>query len=76
MSRMNSSCRTTSSRRRRARSRLASQVERTGFGLVIDCPDHPMNLKVRVDQDGFTQILINLVDNAVIDISPIEIEVP
>ncbi len=48
-----------------ARSRLASQVERTGFGLVIDCPEHLMNLKVRVDQDGFTQILINLVDNAI-----------
>jgi len=48
-----------------ARSRLTSQVERTGFDLGIECPEDLLDRKVRVDQDGFTQILINLVDNAI-----------
>jgi len=48
-----------------ARSRLTSQVERTGFDLEIGCPEDLLEKKVRVDRDAFTQILINLVDNAI-----------
>lgn len=41
---------------------LAGQTERAGFELVLDCPASAM---VRADPDAVTQILINLVDNAI-----------
>ena len=44
--------------------KLASQVETAGFGLRIDCAEAEAAV-VRVDEDFLTQILINLVDNAV-----------
>ncbi|AUB81920.1 sensor histidine kinase [Candidatus Thiodictyon syntrophicum] len=43
------------------RERLASQVERAGFRLVVQCP---AGGTVQADPDAFVQILINLVDNA------------
>ena len=43
------------------RERLASQVERAGFRLVLGCPEGGT---VQADPDAFVQILINLVDNA------------
>lgn len=47
------------------RSKVSSQVERNGFVLNIDCPDPAGRAVIRVDPDYFTQILINLVDNAI-----------
>ncbi len=41
--------------------RVASQVERAGFGLVVVCA---AGGTVRADPDAFVQVLINLVDNA------------
>ena len=43
------------------RERVASQVERAGFRLVLACPGGGT---VLADPDAFLQILINLVDNA------------
>ena len=43
------------------RERVASQVERAGFRLVLDCAALG---PVQADPDAFVQILINLVDNA------------
>lgn len=47
------------------RSKIASQVERAGFTLNLECPDDCRSRMVAVDQDCFTQIIINLVDNAI-----------
>ena len=47
------------------RSKAASQVERAGFELDVDCAEDAGRAVVRVDTDYFTQIVINLVDNAV-----------
>lgn len=45
------------------RSKIEAQVERAGFVLQLDCAAGE-GLCIRVDADYFTQILINLVDNA------------
>lgn len=44
-------------------SKISSQVERSGFELVVDIqqPD----TKVMIDIDAMTQVMINLVDNAI-----------
>lgn len=47
------------------RSKAASQVERAGFELGVDSAEDAGRAIVRVDTDYFTQIVINLVDNAV-----------
>jgi len=46
------------------RSKIAGQVQRAGFALEVACEDTAADTVVRVDADAFTQILINLVDNA------------
>ncbi len=46
------------------RSRIASQVERAGFTLELTCAADAEAHTLEVDQDGFLQIFINLVDNA------------
>jgi len=46
------------------RSRISSQIERAGFRLELDCDDADAAERVIVDGDFFTQIIINLVDNA------------
>lgn len=46
------------------RSKVASQIERAGFELALDCPEDVGTTVVRVDPDCFSQITINLVDNA------------
>jgi len=46
------------------RSRIAAQVEHTGFTLVFDSDDDSAATVVSVDTDLFLQIVINLVDNA------------
>ncbi len=47
------------------RSKLTSQLEHSGFefNLIDDCEQS--SLKVQIDMDLFTQIIINLVENAV-----------
>jgi signal transduction histidine kinase len=47
------------------RSKVASAVERAGFTLHIDCLAAAASATVEVDPDAFSQIVINLVDNAV-----------
>jgi signal transduction histidine kinase len=44
------------------RSRISSQVERAGFELCLSCSSE--TAMIEVDADGFVQIAINLVDNA------------
>lgn len=46
------------------RSKVASQVERAGFELAINCPPELATTVVHADPDCFSQIAINLVDNA------------
>ncbi len=45
-----------------ARTALASLTAQTGFDLVFDCADDTL---VGADPDALTQVLINLVDNAI-----------
>jgi signal transduction histidine kinase len=45
------------------RSKIATQVERAGFSVTVR-NDAPADAEVLVDVDCFTQIAINLVDNA------------
>jgi len=47
------------------RSGLASQVETAGFVMTLDIDERARDAVVEVDVDCFTQILINLVDNAI-----------
>ena len=47
------------------RSRIGAQLERAGFEFTLDCNDAAARSIVRVDPDYFTQIIINLVDNAI-----------
>jgi two-component system, OmpR family, phosphate regulon sensor histidine kinase PhoR len=46
------------------RERLAAPVERAGFRLDFDCSVASEGARLRADPDALTQILINLVDNA------------
>ncbi len=46
-------------------SKVSSQIERAGFTLSITCEDEAGQSVVEVDADYFTQIFINLVDNAI-----------
>jgi two-component system, OmpR family, phosphate regulon sensor histidine kinase PhoR len=47
------------------RAKIASAVEQAGFALRTDCAPEAAEAIVAVDVDAFSQILINLVDNAV-----------
>lgn len=47
------------------RSRVASQIEQAGFRLQLTCDEACRDRVLQVDADGFTQVLINLVDNAI-----------
>ncbi|MBU2677861.1 MAG: hypothetical protein KJP16_12345 [Gammaproteobacteria bacterium] len=46
-------------------SKISSQVERAGFRLHFRHADDADNATINVDEDCFTQIIINLVDNAI-----------
>jgi len=48
-----------------ARSKISSQIEAAGFELVLDCDDDALDSEMTADADAFTQIMINLVDNAI-----------
>ncbi len=47
------------------RSKISSQIERAGFELDMECEAAAAAMVIQVDDDAFTQILINLVDNAI-----------
>ena len=47
-----------------ARSKVESQIERAGFQIRFDTDPSLADQSIDVDADAFTQILINLVDNA------------
>ncbi len=47
------------------RPKIASQIERAGFCLRLDCAEQALAADISVDSDGFLQIVINLVDNAI-----------
>ena len=46
-------------------SKISSQIESAGFELNLDCDPQAGPAIVSVDADGFCQIIINLVDNAI-----------
>ncbi len=46
------------------RSKVSSMVERAGFALEFRCDARAERAQIRVDADCFSQIMINLVDNA------------
>jgi len=46
-------------------SRIDSQLQQAGFNTVIDCDEAVKNMTLNIDRDWFTQIMINLVDNAI-----------
>ncbi|MDH3280578.1 MAG: HAMP domain-containing histidine kinase [Gammaproteobacteria bacterium] len=47
------------------RSKIASQIERAEFTLNMECDDDTGGQVLPIDADYFTQIVINLVDNAI-----------
>ena len=47
------------------RSKVASQIEQAGFELRIELADDLASTRVPMDADAFSQIVINLVDNAI-----------
>jgi len=46
-------------------SKLSSQIERAGFKLDLACTDGARATIIKVEADGFNQIMINLIDNAI-----------
>jgi signal transduction histidine kinase len=46
-------------------SKIGSQAKRAGFALRIERDTRADSARIKVDQDCFTQIIINLVDNAI-----------
>jgi signal transduction histidine kinase len=46
-------------------SKISSQVERSGFELEVVCADAVQEASILIDPDWLTQIMINLVDNAI-----------
>jgi signal transduction histidine kinase len=47
------------------RSKVSSQIERAGFEMRLVCEDQASTAVLQVDSDLFSQIIINLVDNAI-----------
>lgn len=47
------------------RSKVQSQIDHAGFTLNIDCDESIAEQCIEVDADYFSQIIINLVDNAI-----------
>lgn len=45
-------------------SKISNQIERAGFQLHLNCDPEANESSIQVDRDYFTQIMINLVDNA------------
>jgi signal transduction histidine kinase len=47
------------------RSKVSTQIQQAGFTLNLECNEDAAQKSVSVDEDCFTQIIINLVDNAI-----------
>jgi len=47
------------------KSKVSSQIDRAGFELNIECDNDVQTMIIKVDADWFSQIMINLVDNAI-----------
>jgi signal transduction histidine kinase len=47
------------------RPKLELQLEQSGFKLELECIDSAADAKLYIDSDWITQVLINLVDNAI-----------
>jgi signal transduction histidine kinase len=47
------------------KTRIVSQIERSGFQLALNCGRGAQEAVIEIDADAFVQILINLVDNAI-----------
>jgi signal transduction histidine kinase len=47
------------------RSKVSTQIRHAGFEFEIQCDDSVKNQMIKVDEDWFSQIMINLVDNAI-----------
>jgi signal transduction histidine kinase len=47
------------------RAKISSQIENSEFSLSLDCDQLLLEKKLMIDIDAFTQIIINLVDNAI-----------
>ena len=47
------------------RSKVSSQIEQAGFTLHLECDAQGRDRQIAVDADSFTQVIINLVDNAI-----------
>ncbi len=45
--------------------KLESQLERAGFNLELECADNAKESMLSIDSDWLTQVMINLVDNAI-----------
>ncbi len=45
--------------------KVSSQIERAGFEFDLQCDEHALKAEIAVDEDWFSQIMINLVDNAI-----------
>ena len=45
--------------------RSSSQIEQAGFKLNLNCDEAAAQAIILIDADTFTQIIINLVDNAI-----------
>ena len=46
-------------------SKVSSQVERSGFQLTVSCDESVQQQALMIDMDWLTQVIINLVDNAI-----------
>ncbi len=46
-------------------SKITSQLEAAGYQLKLDCDKNLQESRLKLDMDAFTQIIINLVDNAI-----------
>ena len=47
------------------RSKISGQIERAGFDFNLNCDTNLKDTMLLVDVDAFTQVMINLVDNAI-----------
>jgi signal transduction histidine kinase len=47
------------------RSNMSSQVERAGFTMAVDCSVEAGQSVIQIDTDSFSQVMINLVENAI-----------
>jgi len=47
------------------RSKVSTQIKQAGFEFAIQCDNNTKGHMINVDEDWFSQIMINLVDNAI-----------